>query len=110
MLGSGQAGRRIAALLLLYPALNANYEAMLAPVEEKILVSACVRFRHITKKTPTIGRGLFLLFKICQFYSNVMYSVNNVENFIWLWRLPYLLINLYQRFPNALSLDAAFPL
>jgi hypothetical protein len=32
--------RRIAALLLLYPALNANYEAMLAPVEESILVEA----------------------------------------------------------------------
>ncbi|AMR29370.1 hypothetical protein A0257_21235 [Hymenobacter psoromatis] len=31
--------RRIAALLLLYPALNANYEAMLSPVEETVLVA-----------------------------------------------------------------------
>jgi Type ISP C-terminal specificity domain/N-6 DNA Methylase len=31
--------RRIAALLLLYPALNANYEAMLSPIEEAVLVA-----------------------------------------------------------------------
>jgi hypothetical protein len=31
--------RRIAALLLLYPALNANYKSMLAPVEEDVLVA-----------------------------------------------------------------------
>jgi hypothetical protein len=31
--------RRIAALLLLYPALNANYEAMLSPVEGAVLVA-----------------------------------------------------------------------